>query len=93
MMENLMKLPGIISNWDDIFVLPGTYYDSVSSTYKTFQRWLYPTPEGNNSSPSWIKISWVKVPGITVLLSLLEQHIQITSENFVDFTLSALWSG
>ncbi|GFW02003.1 uncharacterized transposon-derived protein F54H12.3 [Trichonephila clavipes] len=88
-----------ISIGDDVFVFASTYYDSVSVHIRRFKKYgktYYPTPEGITLDPRWIEyiMRKKKVPeSLEELPSGLlppERHIQITSENFIDFTLKRI---
>ncbi|GFT78287.1 transposable element Tc1 transposase [Trichonephila clavipes] len=87
---------------DDVFVFASTYYDSVSvhiRRFKKYRKTYYPTPEGITLDPRWIEyiMRKKKVPeSLEELPSGLfppEQHIQITSENFIDFTFKHIKYG
>ncbi|GFS54150.1 hypothetical protein NPIL_373421 [Nephila pilipes] len=93
---------GIFPIGDDIFVFASTYYDSVSLHIRRFKKYgktYYPTPEGITLVPSWIEyiMGKKKVPEsqeeLPSALFPLEQHIQITSENFIDFTFKRIKYG
>ncbi|GFT15737.1 hypothetical protein NPIL_348871 [Nephila pilipes] len=93
---------GIFPIGDDILVFASTYYDSVSVHIRCFKKYgktYCPTPEGITLVQSWIGyfMGKKKVPELQEeLLSALfppEQHIQITSENFIDFTFKRIKYG
>ncbi|GFU03042.1 hypothetical protein TNCV_113511 [Trichonephila clavipes] len=86
---------GVFPIGDDVFVFASTYYDSVSVHIRRFKKYgktYYPTPEGITLDPRWIEyiMRKKKVPeSLEELPSGLfppERHIQITSENFINFT-------
>ncbi|GFT29816.1 hypothetical protein TNCV_4892091 [Trichonephila clavipes] len=93
---------GVFPIGDDVFVFACTYYDSVSVHIRRFKKYgktYYPTPEGITLDPRWIEyiMRKKKVPeSLEELPSGLfppERHIQITSENFIDFTLKCIKYG
>ncbi|GFV07410.1 hypothetical protein TNCV_1737681 [Trichonephila clavipes] len=90
---------GVFPIGDDVFVFASTYYDSVSVHIRRFKKYgktYYPTPEGITLDPRWIEyiMRKKKVPeSLEELPSGLfppERHIQITSENFIDFTFKRI---
>ncbi|GFT46270.1 hypothetical protein TNCV_3126451 [Trichonephila clavipes] len=90
---------GVFPIGDDVFVFAGTYYDSVSVHIRRFKKYgktYYPTPEGITLDPRWIEyiMRKKKMPeSLEELPSRLfppERHIQITSENFIDFTFKRI---
>ncbi|GFW59224.1 hypothetical protein TNCV_2781551 [Trichonephila clavipes] len=93
---------GVFPIGDDVFVFASTYYDSASVHIRRFKKYgktYYPTPEGITLDPRWIEyiMRKKKVPeSLEELLSGLfppERHIQITSENFIDFTFKRIKYG
>ncbi|GFW98977.1 hypothetical protein TNCV_1781961 [Trichonephila clavipes] len=93
---------GVFPIGDDVFVFASTYYDSVSVHIRRFKKYgktYYPTPEGITLDPRWIEyiMRKKKVPeSLKELPSGLfppERHIQITSENFIDFTFKRIKYG
>ncbi|GFU78674.1 hypothetical protein TNCV_2302851 [Trichonephila clavipes] len=87
---------------DNVFVFASTYYNSVSVHIRRFKKYgktYYPAPEGITLDPRWIEyiMRKKKVPeSLEVLPSGLfppERHIQITSENFIDFTFKRIKYG
>ncbi|GFU18991.1 hypothetical protein TNCV_2347661 [Trichonephila clavipes] len=87
---------------DDVFAFVSTYYDSVSVHMRRFKKYgktYDPTPEGITLDPRWIEyiMRKKKVPeSLEELPSGLfppERHIQITSENFNDFTFKRIKYG
>ncbi|GFT97354.1 hypothetical protein TNCV_243751 [Trichonephila clavipes] len=93
------KPDGVFPIGDDVFVFASTYYDSVSVHIRRFKKYgktYYPTPEGITLDPRWIEyiMRKKKVPeSLEELPSGLfppERHIQITSENFIDFTFKRI---
>ncbi|GFX65160.1 hypothetical protein TNCV_4820511 [Trichonephila clavipes] len=93
---------GVLPIGDDVFVFASTYYDSVSVHIRRFKKYgktYYPTPEGITLDPRWIEyiMRKKKVPAsLEELPSGLfppERHIQITSENFIDFTFKRIKYG
>ncbi|GFX41230.1 hypothetical protein TNCV_2219281 [Trichonephila clavipes] len=90
---------GVFPIGDDVFVFASTYYDSASVHIRRFKKYgktYYPTPEGITLDPRWIEyiMRKKKVPeSLEELPSGLfppERHIQITSENFIDFTFKRI---
>ncbi|GFQ89987.1 hypothetical protein TNCT_696331 [Trichonephila clavata] len=90
---------GVFPIGDNVFVFASTYYDSVSihiRRFKTYGKTYYPTPERITLDPRWIEyiMRKKKVPeSLEELPSGLfppERHIQITSENFTDFTFKRI---
>ncbi|GFY74613.1 hypothetical protein TNIN_405491 [Trichonephila inaurata madagascariensis] len=90
---------GVFPIGDDVFVFASTYYDSVSVHIRRFKKYgktYYPTPEGITLDPRWIEyiMRKKKVPeSLEDLPSGLfppERHIQITIENFTDFTFKRI---
>ncbi|GFY74612.1 hypothetical protein TNIN_405481 [Trichonephila inaurata madagascariensis] len=90
---------GVFPIGDDVFVFASTYYDSVSVHIRLFKKYgktYYPTPEGITLDPRWIEciMRKKKVPeSLEDLPSGLfppERHIQITIENFTDFTFKRI---
>ncbi|GFX98708.1 transposable element Tcb1 transposase [Trichonephila clavipes] len=90
---------GVFPFGDDVFVFSSTYYDSASVHIRRFKKYgktYYPTPEGITLDPRWIEyiMRKKKVPeSLEELPSGLfppERHIQITSENFIDFTFKRI---
>ncbi|GFY17715.1 hypothetical protein TNCV_1074501 [Trichonephila clavipes] len=90
---------GVFPIGDDVFAFASTYYDSVSVHIRRFKKYgktYYPTPEGITLDPRWIEyiMRKKKVPeSLEELPSGLfppERHIQITSENFIDFTFKRI---
>ncbi|GFX44447.1 uncharacterized protein TNCV_1394681 [Trichonephila clavipes] len=90
---------GVFPIGDDVFVFVSTYYDSASVHIRRFKKYgktYYPTPEGITLDPRWIEyiMRKKKVPeSLEELPSGLfppERHIQITSENFIDFTFKRI---
>ncbi|GFX12484.1 uncharacterized protein TNCV_2929781 [Trichonephila clavipes] len=89
-----------ISNWRSCFCLcKHLLCDSVSvhiRRFKEYGKTYYPTPEGITLDPRWIEyiMRKKKVPeSLEELPSGLfppERHIQITSENFIDFTFKRI---
>ncbi|GFY66002.1 hypothetical protein TNIN_441131 [Trichonephila inaurata madagascariensis] len=86
---------GVFPIGDGVFVFASTSYDSVSVHKRRFKKYgktYCPTPEGITLDPRWIEyiMRKKKVPeSLEELPSGLfppEQYIQITSENFIDFT-------
>ncbi|GFY49141.1 hypothetical protein TNIN_469811 [Trichonephila inaurata madagascariensis] len=93
---------GVFPIGDDVFVLASTYYDSVSVNIRRFKKYgktYYPTPKGITLDTRWIEyiIRKKNVPeSLEELPSGLfppERHIQITSENFTDFTFKRIKYG
>ncbi|GFQ77861.1 hypothetical protein TNCT_643171 [Trichonephila clavata] len=93
---------GIFAIRNDVFVFASTYYDSISVHIRRFKKYgktYYPTPEGITFVPGWMEyiMRKKKVPeSLEELPSGLfppERHIQITSENFVDFTFKRIKYG
>ncbi|GFX65156.1 hypothetical protein TNCV_4820471 [Trichonephila clavipes] len=93
---------GVFPIGDDVFVFASTYYDSVSVHIRRFKKYgktYYPTPEGITLDPRWIEyiMRKKKVPeSLEELPSELfppERHIQITIENFIDFTFKRIKYG
>ncbi|GFW87254.1 hypothetical protein TNCV_4313771 [Trichonephila clavipes] len=93
---------GVFPIGDDVFVFASTDYDSVSVHIRRFKKYgktYYPTPEGRTLDPRWIEYITrkKKVPeSLEELSSGLfppERHIQITSENFIDFTFKRIKYG
>ncbi|GFQ89556.1 hypothetical protein TNCT_36381 [Trichonephila clavata] len=93
---------GIFAVGNDNFVFASTYYDSVSVHIRRFKKYgktYYLTPEGITLVPGWIEyiMRKKKVPESSEELPSglfpLERHIQITSENFVDFTYKRIKYG
>ncbi|GFY27110.1 hypothetical protein TNCV_2067311 [Trichonephila clavipes] len=93
---------GVFPIGDDVFVFASTYYDSVSVNIRRFKKCgktYYSTPEGITLDPRWIEyiMRKKKVPeSLEELPSGLfppERHIQITSENFIDFTFKRIQYG
>ncbi|GFT97347.1 uncharacterized protein TNCV_243711 [Trichonephila clavipes] len=93
---------GVFPIGDDVFVFASTYYDSASVHIRRFKKYgktYYPTPEGITLDPRWIEyiMRKKKVPeSLEELPSGLfppERHIQITSENFIDFTFKRIKYG
>ncbi|GFU04073.1 hypothetical protein NPIL_122311 [Nephila pilipes] len=105
MMENLMRIAYQMEylQLGMIFLsLQAPIYDSVSVHIRRFKKYgktYYPTPEGITLVPSWIEyiMGKKKVPEsqeeLPSALFPLEQHIQITSENFIDFTFKRIKYG
>ncbi|GFX13489.1 hypothetical protein TNCV_2192431 [Trichonephila clavipes] len=92
-------IPDVFPIGDDVFVFASTYYDSASVHIRRFKKYgktYYPTPEGITLDPRWIEyiMRKKKVPeSLEELPSGLfppERHIQITSENFNDFTFKRI---
>ncbi|GFX74332.1 hypothetical protein TNCV_3452801 [Trichonephila clavipes] len=90
---------GVFPIGDDVIVFASTYYDSASVHIRRFKKYgktYYPTPEGITLDPRWIEyiMRKKKVPeSLEELPSGLfppERHIQITSENFIDFTFKRI---
>ncbi|GFQ71789.1 DUF1758 domain-containing protein [Trichonephila clavata] len=93
---------GVFPIGDDVFVFASIYYDSVSVHIRRFKKYgktYYPTPEGITLDPQWIEyiMRKKKVPeSLEELPSGLfppERHIQITSENFTNFTFKRIKYG
>ncbi|GFR13204.1 hypothetical protein TNCT_60601 [Trichonephila clavata] len=93
---------GVFRIGNDVFVFASIYYDSVSVQIRRFKKYgktNYPTPEGITLDPRWIKyiMRKKKVPeSLEELPSGLfppERHIQITSENFTNFTFKRIKYG
>ncbi|GFS47561.1 hypothetical protein NPIL_405401 [Nephila pilipes] len=90
---------GIFPIGINVFVSASTYYDSVTVHIRRFKKYgktYYPTPEGITLVPSWIEYIMGKKKvqesqeELPIALFPPEQHIQITSENFVDFTFKRI---
>ncbi|GFQ73798.1 DUF5641 domain-containing protein [Trichonephila clavata] len=93
---------GVFPIGDDVFVFASIYYDSVSVHIRRFKKYgktYYPTPEGITLDPRWIEyiMRKKKVPeSLEELPSGLfppERRIQITSENFTNFTFKRIKYG
>ncbi|GFV50920.1 hypothetical protein TNCV_2770061 [Trichonephila clavipes] len=90
---------GVFPIGDDFFVFASTYYDSVSVHLRRFKKYgktYYPIPEGIKLDTRWIEyiMRKKKVPdSLEELPSELfppERHIQISSENSIDFTFKRI---
>ncbi|GFW04784.1 chromo domain-containing protein [Trichonephila clavipes] len=83
---------GVFPIGDDVFVFASVHIRRFKKYGKTY----YPTPEGITLDPQWIEyiMRKKKVPeSLEELPSGLfppERHIQITSENFIDFTFKRI---
>ncbi|GFX13900.1 uncharacterized protein F54H12.2 [Trichonephila clavipes] len=93
---------GVFPIGDDVFVFASTYYDSVSVHIRRFKKYgkiYYPTTEGIPLDPRWIEYIMRKKKVLESLEELPsglfppERHIQITSENFIDFTFKSIKYG
>ncbi|GFS62525.1 uncharacterized protein TNCV_1263041 [Trichonephila clavipes] len=93
---------GVFPIGDDVFLFESTYYDSVSVHIRRFKKYgktYYPTPEGITLDPRWIEYIMRKkkvLESVEELPSGLfppERHIEITRENFIDFTFKRIKYG
>lgn len=93
---------GVFPIGDNVFIVVTSYYDSISVHIRRFDKHgetYYPTTEGITLAPSWIQslLKEKKVPESQEDLPYRpfppERHLQISSEDFVNFTFKRIRYG